>query len=142
MRHQQLITNLAPDGRGFALAISCSKQLEHGSRATLMLAERLFRIDVVPALDSLRTIVRNLSSGELELLPSHHTVPGTNAASGDAVRYEPARAEMGFRLRTAAETIAVSVTIGTVRLVEHGVTRISAQAIIRQLGPDEAVPAA
>jgi hypothetical protein len=140
MRHQQLITNLpANDGR-FALAISCSKELEPGARATLMLADRLFRIDVVPALDSLRTIVRNLSPGELQLLPSHHTVPGTNAASGEALRYEPARAGMGFRLRTTSETLAVSVTIGTLRLAQHGVIRISAQAIVRQVDPDEALP--
>jgi hypothetical protein len=130
--HRQLVTSLSADGGKPAFAISCSKDLERGTRATLMLVEKLFRFDVVVAGDSLRTVVRNLSPGELEIRPQHHNEPGTNVAVGDGASYEPTRTGLDFTLRSRDELIAVSVTIGALRLAPRGVTRISAQAIVCQ----------
>jgi hypothetical protein len=118
-----------------AFAIACSKDLERDTRATLMLVEKLFRFDVVVASDSLRTVVRNLGGGELEIRPRHHNEPGTNLAVGDGARYEPTRTGLDFTLRSDHETVVVSITIGAVRLASRGVTRISAQAIVRQVEP-------
>ena len=141
--HRQLVTPLPADGGNPALAISCSKDLERGTRATLMLVEKLFRFDVVVSGDSLRTVVRNLSWGELEIRPRHHNEPGTNVAVGDSPRYEPTRTGLDFMLRSEHESIAVSVTIGALRLPSRGVTRISAQAIVRQApaAPDPSLQA-
>ncbi|MGO9899740.1 MAG: hypothetical protein ACLP0J_08620 [Solirubrobacteraceae bacterium] len=133
--HRQLVTSLSAGGGKPAFAISCSKDLERDTRATLMLVEKLFRFDVVVASDSLRTVVRKLGSGELEIRPRHHNEPGTNLAVGDGARYEPTRTGLDFTLRSHHETVAVSITIGAVRLASRGVTRISAQAIVRQVEP-------
>ena len=47
--------------------VSASKEIEPGARAMLVLAEDLFRLDVVISDDTIRTIVRNLSGGELSI---------------------------------------------------------------------------
>jgi hypothetical protein len=130
--HLQLVTQLSEDP-GRAFVISCSKDLERGARATLMLVERMFRFDVIVGGDSLQPVVRNLSRAALELDPAHHNEPGTNIVLGGALAYEPTRAMLGFTLRSTTEVILVSVTIGVLQLVEHGVARISAQAILRQV---------
>jgi hypothetical protein len=82
--------------------------------------------------DTLRTVVRNLSAGTLEIDTRHHNEPGTNIVQGDASVYEPAKASVGFVLRTATEEIHAEVTIGTMMLVNRGCVRVSAQAILHQ----------
>jgi hypothetical protein len=130
--HRQLVTPLQTDGPP-AFVISCSKDLERGARATLMLVERLFRFDVIVGRDSLQPVVRNLGKAQLELHPTHHNEPGTNVTMGSAPAYEPTRATFGFTLRADREAIVASVTIGALQLADRGVTRITAQAIVRQL---------
>jgi hypothetical protein len=139
-RHQQLVTPLSTDGLP-AFVISCSKDLERGTRATLMLVERLFRFDVILGRDSLQPVVRNLGKARLELHPTHHNEPGTNVTMGAALAYEPTRATFGFTLRNDREAIVGSITIGALQLADHGVTRITAQAIVRQ-APATAEPQA
>lgn len=130
--YRQLVTQL-PQDSGLAFVISGSKDLERGARATLMLVERMFRFDVIVGGDSLQTVVRNLSGAQLELAPRHHNEPGTNIILGDALAYEPTRAMLGFTLRSAGEVIVAGVTIGALQLNRHGLVRITAQAILRQL---------
>lgn len=112
--------------------LACSKDLERGVRATLILVERLFRFDVVVGSDSLQTVLRNLSRGELEVRPRHHNEPGTNIVLGEAGVLEPTRAFLGFTLRSAHEAVRGSVTIGALQLPGSGLVRITAQAIVRQ----------
>ncbi len=138
--HRQLVTALQSSGaRSFA--ISCTKDLERDTRATLILAPRLFRLDVVVAGDTLRTIVRKLSRAELQVQPSHHNEPGTNIVLGDGARYQPARAATSFALHSAAESVLVTVTIGTLLRADRGLLRVSAQAIMRQIQAGAGTPA-
>jgi hypothetical protein len=128
----QLVSELG-DTPGSALLLSVAKELERGARASLFLAPRLFRFDCVVEGDTLRTVVRNLSPGVLETDTRHHNEPGTNVVLGDAAAYEPARASVGFTLRTRSERIQAEVTIGTLMRPELGTVRVLAQAIVRQL---------
>jgi hypothetical protein len=113
--------------------ISGSKELEPGARAMLLLAEGLFRFDVVISNDTLRTLVRNLSSGELQLQVDPTTSDaGANIAFGDAKAYEPGRAAVEFALGTGTDRVTTKVLIGTLRNVDRGTILVSAQAIVRQ----------
>lgn len=49
---------------GGVIALSCSKSIEEGARAALLLAPGLFRLDITPREDTLQIQVRNLSAGE------------------------------------------------------------------------------
>ncbi len=129
--HRQLVTPLRGAGAA-CFAISCSKDLERDARATLILAPRLFRFDVVVAGDTLRTVVRNLSRADLRVDPGHHNEPGTNIVLGAGARYQPARATAAFALHSATESILVTVTIGTLWRADQGLLRVTAQAIVRQ----------
>jgi hypothetical protein len=98
----------------------------------LLLAEGLFRLDVVVTGDTLRTVVRNFSAGELA---SGH-LPGAGAGIslgfGEVAAYEPGRTEIGFALGTGEDRVAVGGTIGTLRPPGRGTVRVSAQLIVRR----------
>ncbi len=98
----------------------------------LLLAEGLFRLDLVISGDTLRTVVRNLSSAELEMEPGPGTDVGASLAFGEAAEYEPGRSGIEFALGTGADRVTVSVVIGTLRFAQRGTIRVSAQAIVRQ----------
>ena len=136
-RSQQLVLEVGSGPSDQRLLMSASKELERGARAALFMAPRLFRFDVISEGDTLRTVVRNLSKGELEIDTRHHNAPGTNVVLGGASAYEPARASVGFALRTSTEQIRVEVTIGTLLRAEHGTVRVSAQAILHQVPHNE-----
>jgi hypothetical protein len=97
----------------------------------LLLAEGLFRLDVVVESDTLRTFVRNLSPGELEMSPS---TPGSPAAFGfgEIEPYQPGRAQVGFSLGQGADRVDVDTTIGTLKHPDRGTVKVSAQAIVRR----------
>jgi hypothetical protein len=112
--------------------LTASKELEPGARAMLLLAEGLFRFDVVVSGDTLRTIVRNLSGGRLQMGGETDSPDGVSIAQGDAVVYEPGRAAVSFALGAPGDQVDVSVTLGTLRFADRGTIKISAQATVRQ----------
>jgi hypothetical protein len=97
----------------------------------LMLADGLFRLDVIISGDTLRTIIRNLSPGELRMRGGAYGPEGANVVQGDAAAYEPARAAVEFTLGSPGDRVDVSVTIGTLQRAERGTIRVSAQAILK-----------
>jgi hypothetical protein len=120
-----------PDGRA-CVVVSASKELEPGARAMLLLAEGLFRLDVIVAEDTLRTVLRDLSGGAIVPRTSLGTVVGENISLGDAASYQPGRAELGFTIGSGVDAVWVKATIATLRFFERGTMRVSGQAIIRQ----------
>jgi hypothetical protein len=112
--------------------ISASKELEPGARAMLLLAGGLFRLDVVLSGDTLRTVVRNLSTGELEMQRRPGNDAGASIAYGDAAAYEPGRASVEFALGSGADRVTAEVLIGTLRFADRGTIQVTAQAIVRQ----------
>jgi hypothetical protein len=98
----------------------------------LLLAEGLFRLDVVPSGDTMRTVVRNLSPGELEMEDGLHPETEPHLAFGEVAPYEPGKGRIGFTLGRGSDRVTVNVIMGTLRFPERGTLRITAQAIIRQ----------
>jgi hypothetical protein len=98
----------------------------------LLLAEGLFRFDVSISGDTLRTVVRNLSPGDLRMRGGPYGPDGASVVLGDAAVYEPARAAVEFTLGDRNDEVDVNVTLGTLRFAERGTIKVSAQAIVRQ----------
>ncbi len=100
----------------------------------LLLAEGLFRLDVLIRGDALQTFVRNLSPGPLEIESEAGELGGPSTACGDVSPYSPGRADLGFSIGAGKDRLLVKVTIATLRMADRGVLRVSAQAIVRQMG--------
>lgn len=109
--------------------LSASKELEPGARAMLLLAERLFRLDVTIDGDTLRTTVRNLSDGPLRMVGDAQDRFALGFGELDA--YEPAQAGLRFTLGSGADAVAVSVQLATVRFADRGTVRVTGQGILR-----------
>jgi hypothetical protein len=130
--HRQLAGELPPaDGRR-GLVLSGSKRLEPGARAMLVLAEGLFRLDIVVSDDTIRTVVRNLSSGALETHLDHDAQGPIGITTDEAAPYRPGRARLDFALAEGPERVVVEVLIATLRFAERGTVQVTAQAIVRQ----------
>ena len=130
--HNQLATELEPrDGRR-GLVISASKELEPGFRAMLLLAENLFRLDVVVRGDSLQAIVRDLAGGGVLIRAGPGAGAGRNYAWGDVAAYQPGHAQLEFTLGGGDDRLLVKLTIATLRFADRGTVSVSGQAIARQ----------
>lgn len=98
----------------------------------LILAEGLFRLDVVVGSDTFRTVVRNLFGAEIEAIGNEPGYGEPTFLLGDAVGYQPAKFESAFALGSGDDRVMVRIVIGTLRFAERGTVRVTAQAIIRQ----------
>ncbi|HUO72013.1 MAG TPA: hypothetical protein VMU39_14685 [Solirubrobacteraceae bacterium] len=133
IEHQLTNPLTLPGGRA-GLVLTGSKELEPEARAMLLLAEGLFRLDITVSGDTLRTIVRNLSTGQLEMTGGAYGPDGGHVILGEAAAYEPARTAIEFTLGQPDDRVEVSVTLATLRFADRGTIRVSAQAIVRQGG--------
>jgi hypothetical protein len=98
----------------------------------ILRADGLFRLDVVIAGDTLRTIVRNLSAAEITM---HNDTAGyatTGAATEALLAYAPTGSAMGFTIGSGSDLVTVEILLGTLRFAERGCYRVTAQAIIRR----------
>jgi hypothetical protein len=101
----------------------------------LLNADGLFRLDVVIAGDTLRTIVRNLSNGELELdSDTGAAQAGTSLGFGEVAAYEPSQTMLEFTLGGGEDRVSVHAVIGTLRFAQRGTIQVTAQAVVNQ-GP-------
>ena len=130
--HNQLATELPARGGRRGLVISASKELEPGFRAMLMLAEGLFRLDVVVHGDSLQTSVRDLVGAGVRIRSGPGVAGGESYAWGDVSPYQPGRAGLEFTLGSGGDQLLVKVTLATLRFTDRGTVRVSGQAIVRQ----------
>ncbi|MFL5824707.1 MAG: hypothetical protein ACJ764_14845 [Solirubrobacteraceae bacterium] len=122
-----------PEGPGArGLLLSASKEIEPGARAMILLADGLFRLDVALLGDTLRTIVRNLSSGQLDLEDGLHPETDPHLVVGDVAAFQPGQGRVNFALGAGDDRVSVDVTLGMLRYPERGTARITAQAIVRQ----------
>lgn len=126
-----LTSDLPVPGASGVRVLSCSKDLEPGARAMLLLAEGLFRFDVMIVGDALQTFVRNLTDGELALHGEVGQPRVTITTLGLAARYAPGRADLRFAVGIPEARVVTEVTIATLRFPDRGVIRATAQAIVR-----------
>jgi hypothetical protein len=116
---------------GRARVLSCAKDLEPGVRAMLLLADGLFRLDVLIVGDALQTFVRNLTDGKLDLSGEVGQPRVATTTLGLAARYAPGRADLRFAVGSEAARVQTEVTIATLRFADRGTIRVSAQGIVR-----------
>ena len=97
----------------------------------LLLAEGLFRLDVLISDDTIRTSVRNLSAGELRFEDPVDPGRAHGIAFGEALTYRPSSSRVRFSLGRDEDVANVDVLLGTLRFDERGTVRVTAQATIR-----------
>jgi hypothetical protein len=131
--HRQLTSQISrPDG-GRVLVVSATKELEPRARAMLLLADELFRLDVLVNGDALEPYVRNLSRGGLTITDDPE---GTESSlQGGAAELFGGRAALCVRGIGEAGGFLARVSVATVRVAERGTIAVSAQAIIRDQAP-------
>ncbi len=134
--HGQVRTEVPAQGEGDGsmTVISAGREVEQGARSMLLLAEGLFRLDVVPQDDMVQTVIRNLSpaaraelrfhavGGESSVFGSRHEVVAgaTGRFGGEVVLVE----------EDGEERIVAKVLVGSVCRLEQGVTSFTAQATL------------
>ncbi len=131
----QLILDVSGTAGRQRLLLCCSKEIERGVRASIFAVPRMFRLDTIVEHDTMRTVVRNLSRGSLEVAGSHHIDAGTNVVLDGVAQLSPARATIEFTVETGNERVHVDVTIGTLLLADRGLMRITAQALLTLSAP-------
>lgn len=114
--------------------ISAGREVEQGARSMLILAEGLFRFDVVPYDDSVKTILRNLSA-EPEAEIRYGSVGGGAQALGEAPGLTaPATSRFGGEVvligEDGNERTVAQLLVGSVCHLERGVTSFTAQATL------------
>ena len=133
--HRQLAVPLpGPDGDQDGLVLSATKELEPGARAMALVADGLFRLDVAVTGDTLRTVVRNLSAGELEIAPPGGGGSSAGYGFGDVQVLDPGLAQLSFTLGHGGDAVAVSATVATVSHPERGAVRVTSRAVVRFAG--------
>lgn len=137
--HGQLAHEITASDGAPALVISASREIEPGARAALLLADGLFRLDVLVRGDALQAVVRNMSGGPLQFHGDSQELGGETSTFGDVTPYSPGRTGLGFSLGADADRVLVKVKLGTLRLADRGTVRVTAQAIARPI-PDSRVP--
>lgn len=98
----------------------------------LLLAEGLFRLDVVVKGDTLQTVVRNLSSGRLEMTGEAFDDSVGSLVIGEAAGYAPVQTSLEFALGSGTDRVEAKVLIGILHFAERGSVRVTGQAVVRQ----------
>jgi hypothetical protein len=113
--------------------LSASKEVEPGARTMLLLAEGLFRLDVVVLADTLRSIIRNLSDGQLEIQDGLHPELEQQLVFSDMEIYQPGHGRITFAVGRETDRVRVDATLGTLRFAQRGTVWITGQAIVRRV---------
>jgi hypothetical protein len=132
----QITTRIPADGEGGAglTVISAGREIEQGSRSMLILAEGLFRLDVVPEDDMVHTLVRNLSPHsriELRLddIGGTTTTP-EGSEKAEAISTGRFGGEVVLTEDDGEEWDVARLVVGSVCHVERGLTSFTAQATL------------
>ena len=99
-----------------------------------LVADGLFRLDVAVSGDTLRTVVRNLSAGALEMGPPGGGSGTAGYGFGDVEALDPGLAQLSFTLGRGDDAVAVSATVATVTHSDRGVVRVTSRAVVRFAG--------
>jgi hypothetical protein len=117
-----------------AAAISAGREVELGARSMLILAEGLFRLDVIPSADTIQTIVRSLADEPQAELRSFDVGGETRVSGGpgDVVPTSTGRfaGEVLLVAEDGSERSVAKVLVGSVCDLDRGVTTFTAQATL------------
>lgn len=81
--------------------------------------------------DTMRTVVRNLSTGQLDMHDPASDQHGVSVGFGSVEVYEPGRVEFAFALGEGHDRVEVSGMIATLRFKDRGTVRVTGQAVVR-----------
>lgn len=126
-------------GAAARTVISAGREVELGARSMLVLAEGLFRLDVVPSEDTVQTVVRSLQAGHRAELRSSGEVGGESSSSDAGGEVAPrSTSRFGGTVvlvgEDGAERAVARVLVGSVCHLERGLTGFTAQAELLQPG--------
>ncbi len=122
------------EGGSPVTAISAGREVELGARSMLILAEGLFRLDVIPSADTIQTMARSLSDEpQAELRPID--VGGETrvlGGPGEAVATSTGRfgGEVVLVAEDGSERAVARVLVGSVCHLDRGITSFTAQATL------------
>jgi hypothetical protein len=114
--------------------ISAGREVELGARSMLVLAEGLFRLDVIPHPDTIQTILRSLTSEPGAELRSRPVGGETRAFGrpGEIVPRSTGRfgGEVVLIAEDGAARAVARVLVGSICDLERGLTSFTAQATL------------
>jgi hypothetical protein len=115
-------------------AISSSREVEQGARSMLLLAEGIFRLDVVPHDDTIQTILRNLSPAPRAELRIEAVGGGTGRVGERDGAAVPSTGRFGGNVvliaEDGAERVEARILVGSVYHPDRGATSFTAQATL------------
>jgi hypothetical protein len=128
----QLRSEIPTGEEGQAITVlSAGREVEQGARSALLLADGLFRLDVIPHDDTIQTVVRSLAPGNRAEL-RHVPVGGSTTTAGPPGADPPSTGRFGGDVvlvsEGGAERTVAKVLVGSVCHLERGVTSFTAQA--------------
>ena len=114
--------------------ISAGREVELGARSMLILAENLFRLDVIPNADTIQTIVRSLADEPQAELRSFDIGGETRVLSGPGDVVPTSSGRFGGEVVLVGEDgrgrLVAKVLVGSVCHLGRGVTIFTAQATL------------
>jgi hypothetical protein len=124
-----------PGGATPQIAISAGREVELGARSMLLLAEGLFRLDVVPQEDMVQVIVRSLAAEPHAELRSTGEVGGESRTLGRRDEVEQRSTgrfggEIVLIAEDGAERPVAKILVGSVCHLERGLSSFTAQATV------------
>jgi hypothetical protein len=122
----QIVTQLA----GRTRVISVTRMVEDGYRAALVSVAGLFRIDVAPMGDTLRTVMRNLSDCELTDVRRTPGYVRSEDVNGELVAFSPSQIDIAFTLDDGTVATEVRGTIGVLWLPHRHTAQFTAQIFV------------
>jgi hypothetical protein len=130
----QVRTELPKAGPEPRTVISSSREVEQGARSMLILAEGLFRLDVVPHDDTVQTILRNLSAEPGAEFRNRPVGGESRLAGGSGAMTLPATTRFGGEVvligEDGAEHQAATLLVSSICQLERGLTTFTAQATL------------
>ena len=126
-RHGQLASSLPGGG----LALSCHKLVEDASRATILIAPGLFRLDVHPVEDTLQVMTRSLNAVPARWDIVDDAVVREYTAT-EARPAEPYRLEWALEVALDPHPIRGRVSLAMTVDLERALAHFVAQAVLRE----------
>lgn len=135
-RHGQVKTEIPASAKEDAMTVlSSGREVEQGARSMLILAEGLFRLDVVPHDDTIQTVLRNLSPAPRAEMRFRPVGGGSHVLAGPREIAAPSTGRFGGEVvligEDGAELPVAKVLVGSVCHLDRGVTTFTAQAMLR-----------
>lgn len=130
--HGHLRTEIPATGEGGSAAtvISSGREVEQGARSMLLLAEGLFRLDVVPQDDTIQTILRNLSAEHRAEFRFKEVGGGAHSAGVAPPSTGRFGGEVVLVADDGTERAVARILVGSVCHLERGTTSFTAQATL------------